>query len=98
MTKKFSRLSEAILEMAGDQYRIGLMDKTEYEKITTASHGQTDQGQGDPKDEREGQPEPGRLRPFSQSERGLYLAVGAGNQAAERTGAGALECDQAQGV
>ncbi len=34
MAKKLSRMSEAILEMAGDQYRIGLMDKAEYEKIT----------------------------------------------------------------
>jgi putative transcriptional regulator len=36
MTKKLSRLSEAILEMAGDQHRIGLMDKAEYEKITVS--------------------------------------------------------------
>jgi putative transcriptional regulator len=34
MTKKLSRLSEAILEMAGDQYKSGLMDKAEHEKIT----------------------------------------------------------------
>ena len=34
MAKKLSRLSGAILEMAGDQYRSGLMDKAEYEKIT----------------------------------------------------------------
>jgi len=34
MTKKLSRLSEPILEMAGDQYKSGLMDKAEYEKIT----------------------------------------------------------------
>ena len=34
MTKKLSNLSEAILEMAGDQYRSGLMDKATHEKIT----------------------------------------------------------------
>jgi putative transcriptional regulator len=34
MTKKLSNLSEAILEMAGDQLRSGLMDKAAYEKIT----------------------------------------------------------------
>lgn len=34
MTKKLSNLSEAILEMAGDQFRTGIMDKTTYEKIT----------------------------------------------------------------
>src|ERR1017187_1522430 len=34
MKKKLSRLSEAILEMAGDQYRTGIMDKATHEKIT----------------------------------------------------------------
>ena len=34
MTKKLSYLSEALLEMAGDQYRTGIMDKATYEKIT----------------------------------------------------------------
>lgn len=34
MPKKLSKVSEAILEMAGDQYRSGLMDKAAYEKIT----------------------------------------------------------------
>lgn len=34
MTKKLSNLSEAILEMAGDQLRSGLMDNAEYDKIT----------------------------------------------------------------
>jgi putative transcriptional regulator len=34
MAKKLSNLSEAIVEMAGDQYRSGLMDKTTHEKIT----------------------------------------------------------------
>lgn len=34
MTKKISKFSEALLEMAGDQFRSGLMDKAEYEKIT----------------------------------------------------------------
>ena len=34
MAKKLSKLSEALLEMAGDQYRTGLMDKAEHEKIT----------------------------------------------------------------
>ena len=34
MTKKLSNLSGAILEMAGDQLRSGLMDKATYEKIT----------------------------------------------------------------
>jgi putative transcriptional regulator len=32
--KKPSRLTEALLEMAGDQYRSGLMDKATHEKIT----------------------------------------------------------------
>lgn len=34
MTKKLSKVSEAILEMAGDQYRSGLMDRAADEKIT----------------------------------------------------------------
>jgi putative transcriptional regulator len=34
MTKKLSKLSEAILEIAGDQCRTGLMDKAVHEKIT----------------------------------------------------------------
>jgi putative transcriptional regulator len=34
MAKKISKVSEAILEMAGDQYRSGLMDKATHEKIT----------------------------------------------------------------
>jgi putative transcriptional regulator len=32
--KKLSRLSEAILEMAGDQHRIGIMNDADYGKIT----------------------------------------------------------------
>src|ERR1017187_6016179 len=32
--KTRSRLSEAILEMAGDQHRIGIMDDATYRKIT----------------------------------------------------------------
>jgi len=34
MTKKLSNLSEALVEMAGDQLRSGLMDKATHEKIT----------------------------------------------------------------
>jgi len=34
MAKKLSKVSEAILEMAGDQYRSGLIDKATNEKIT----------------------------------------------------------------
>ena len=34
MTKKLSNLSEAVLEMASDQLRTGLMDKVAHEKIT----------------------------------------------------------------
>jgi putative transcriptional regulator len=34
MAKKLSNLSEALLEMAGDQYRIGIMDKATHDKIT----------------------------------------------------------------
>jgi DNA-binding transcriptional regulator YiaG len=34
MTKKLSNLSEAILEMADDQYGSGIMDKATHEKIT----------------------------------------------------------------
>ena len=34
MTTKMSRLTEAILEMAGDQHSIGLMNDATYEKIT----------------------------------------------------------------
>jgi putative transcriptional regulator len=34
MAKKLSNLSEAIVEMAGDQYRSGLIDKAAHEKIT----------------------------------------------------------------
>ncbi len=34
MAKKLSKVSEAIVEMAGDQNRSGLMDKAAYEKIT----------------------------------------------------------------
>ncbi len=32
--KKLSRLSEAILEMAEDQHRVGIMDDADYRKIT----------------------------------------------------------------
>jgi len=34
MPPRTSRLAEAILEMAGDQHGIGLMDDSTYEKIT----------------------------------------------------------------
>jgi putative transcriptional regulator len=34
MAKKLSKVSEAIIEMAGDQYRSGLMDKAAFNKIT----------------------------------------------------------------
>ena len=34
MAKKLSKVSEAILEMAGDQLRSGLMNKADHEKIT----------------------------------------------------------------
>ena len=34
MTRKLSSLSEAILEMADDQRRTGIMDKATHEKIT----------------------------------------------------------------
>jgi putative transcriptional regulator len=34
MTKKLSNLSEALLEMAGDQLYSGLMDKAAHERIT----------------------------------------------------------------
>jgi putative transcriptional regulator len=34
MAKKISRLSKALVEMAGDQYRSGLMDRATHEKIT----------------------------------------------------------------
>ncbi|MGA3136999.1 MAG: helix-turn-helix domain-containing protein [Terracidiphilus sp.] len=34
MAKKLSNLSEAIIEMADDQYRSGIMDKATHEKIT----------------------------------------------------------------
>jgi putative transcriptional regulator len=34
MTKKLSKLSEALLEMAGDQLHSGMMDKATYEQIT----------------------------------------------------------------
>jgi putative transcriptional regulator len=34
MTTRNSRFTEAILEMAGDQHSIGLMDDATYEKIT----------------------------------------------------------------
>jgi putative transcriptional regulator len=32
--KKLSRLSDAILEMAGDQHRMGIMNDADYRKIT----------------------------------------------------------------
>jgi putative transcriptional regulator len=34
MTKKANRVAKAILEMADDQFRSGLIDKVEHEKIT----------------------------------------------------------------
>ena len=34
MTKKLSDVSEALLEMADDQYRTGIMDKSTHEQIT----------------------------------------------------------------
>jgi hypothetical protein len=39
MAKKLSNLSKAILEMASDQFRTGLMDKAECEKITVRLFG-----------------------------------------------------------
>lgn len=39
-TKKLSRLTKALLEMADDQLRSGLMDKAEHEKITIRHLGQ----------------------------------------------------------
>jgi putative transcriptional regulator len=44
MTKKTNRVVEAILEMAGDQLRSGLIDRTEHEKITIRHMG--DRGLG----------------------------------------------------
>ena len=41
MTKKLSKLSEAIVEMASDQLHSGLMDKATYEKITVRLLGPT---------------------------------------------------------
>ena len=38
--KKLSRLSEALLEMAGDQHRLGIMDDATYEKITVRHLGE----------------------------------------------------------
>ena len=40
MTKKANRVVEAIIEMADDQLRSGLMDKAEHEKITIRHLGQ----------------------------------------------------------
>ena len=40
MTKKLSNLSEAILEMAGDQFHSGLMDQATHDKITVRLLGQ----------------------------------------------------------
>jgi putative transcriptional regulator len=34
MVKKLSKVSEAILEMAGDQLQTGLIDKADHERIT----------------------------------------------------------------
>jgi putative transcriptional regulator len=34
MTKKLSNLSEALLEMADDQFRLGMMDNATHDKIT----------------------------------------------------------------
>lgn len=34
MTRKKSRLTEALLETAGDMHRLGILDDREYEKIT----------------------------------------------------------------
>jgi putative transcriptional regulator len=44
MTKKANRVTEAILEMADDQLRSGLIDKAEHEKITIRHMG--DRGLG----------------------------------------------------
>ena len=38
--KKLSRLSEALLEMASDQHRLGLMDDAAYRKITVRHLGE----------------------------------------------------------
>ncbi len=40
MTKKANRVVEAIIEMADDQLRLGIIDKTEHEKITIRHLGQ----------------------------------------------------------
>ena len=103
--RNIARLSEAILEMAGDHDRSGLMDNEEYDKITVrlfgaqgASHSQAHQRRGDPQAAGAREYEPGSFCPFSQSERGLHLSVGAWGQRAQRAGAGAAECDSAEGV
>jgi len=46
--KKPSRLSEAILEMAGDQLRTGLIDMAQYEKITIRHLGSKAPSTADP--------------------------------------------------
>jgi len=39
MTKKTSRLADAIIETSDDMYRLGIMDKTIHEKITISHLG-----------------------------------------------------------
>lgn len=48
MAKKLSKVSEAILEMAGDQYRSGLIDKATHEKITVRLLGKEAPGTAKP--------------------------------------------------
>jgi len=48
MTKKTNRVAEAILEMADDQLRSGLIDKAEHEKITVRHTGSRGLGMKSP--------------------------------------------------
>lgn len=51
--KKLSKLSQAILEMADDQHRIGLMDDATYDKITVRHLGEKAKSMAEPISPRE---------------------------------------------
>jgi hypothetical protein len=97
MKKKPSHLSEAILEMAGDQHRVGIMSDTDYRQITIRHLGPKAPATARAISARQIQPEPGGLRPLPQPDARLRLAIRTRSQAAQGPGAGPAQRHPPQG-
>jgi hypothetical protein len=87
---KPNRLTEAIIEMADDMQRPGIMDAATHEKITLRHLAGQPVGAGTSASE------PGGVCPVSQFDRGLCFAVGTRDETAERSDAGVTERYAAQ--